>query len=69
MKKLLTLILTVMMLGTLAFTTACEPTKKLIVYTEAGFAPWEFTQEGSMEVIGVDMEIATYIADKLGYQL
>ena len=69
MKKLLTLILTVMMLGTIAITTACEPTKKLIVYTEAGFAPWEFTQEGSMEVIGVDMEIAKYIADKLGYQL
>ena len=36
--------------------TACSESKdKLIVYTEAGFAPWEFTQTGSTKVIGVDM--------------
>lgn len=70
MKKLITLILSVMMLGAIALTTACEPAKpKLIVYTEAGFAPWEFTQAGSTEVIGVDMEIANYIANKYGYDL
>jgi polar amino acid transport system substrate-binding protein len=49
---------------------ACGETKeKLIVYTEAGFAPWEFTQKGSTKVIGVDMEIAKYIADKYDWEL
>lgn len=50
--------------------TACSESKdKLIVYTEAGFAPWEFTQVGSTKVIGVDMEIAKYIADKYNWEL
>lgn len=49
--------------------TACGDDNVLIVYTEAGFAPWEFTEEGSTKVIGVDMEIAQYIADKYGYTL
>ena len=50
---------------------ACGGDKKeeLIVYTEAGFAPWEFTKKGSTEVIGVDMEIAKYIADKYDMEL
>ena len=43
--------------------------EKLIVYTEAGFAPWEFTKKGSTTVIGVDMEIAKYIADKYNWEL
>lgn len=41
----------------------------LIVYTESGFAPWEFTQKGSTKIIGVDMEIAKYIAKKYDYTL
>ena len=41
----------------------------LIVYTEAGFAPWEFTAAGSTDIIGVDMEIAKYIANKYNYEL
>ena len=49
---------------------SCNNTKdKLIVYTEAGFAPWEFTKAGSTEVVGVDMEIAKYIADKYDWEL
>ena len=73
MKKLTSLLLIAMLalcvaLGTTL--TACETnTKTLIVYTEAGFAPWEFTANSSTEVIGVDMEIAKYIADKYGYKL
>lgn len=69
MKKLLTLLLSAMMLCTIAVNTACEAQPELIVYTEAGFAPWEFTQDGSTEIIGVDMEIAKYIANKYGYKL
>lgn len=43
--------------------------EELIVYTEAGFAPWEFTAKGSTDIIGVDMEIANYIANKYNYKL
>lgn len=52
-----------------AFASCSEDKEKLIVYTEAGFAPWEFTKEGSTEVIGVDIEIAKYIANKYDYEL
>jgi polar amino acid transport system substrate-binding protein len=69
MKKIITLILSIMMLGAISLTSACQSNKMLIVYTEAGFAPWEFTQAGSTEVIGVDIEIAKYIANKYGYEL
>ena len=46
-----------------------EAKDELIVYTEAGFAPWEFTKKGSTKVIGVDMEIAEYIANKYDWEL
>ncbi len=52
------------------FTSCAEDNKQeLIVYTEAGFAPWEFTEKGKTDVIGVDMEIAKYIANKYDYTL
>lgn len=44
---------------------ASEP---LIVGTEAGFAPFEYVGENG-EVVGVDIEIAQAIADKLGREL
>lgn len=53
--------------ATISF-AGCEE-NKLIVYTEAGFAPWEFTKSGSTEIIGVDIEIAKYIADKYDWKL
>lgn len=40
---------------------------KLIVSTEAGFAPYEYEQNG--EIVGVDIEIAQTIADELGLEL
>ena len=49
--------------------SSCNKKDTLIVYTEAGFAPWEFTKEGSTTVVGVDMEIAKYIADKYDWEL
>ena len=69
MKKLLSILLTLSLMLTLpVLLTSCgEEKPELIVYTEAGFAPWETTQ--GTEVVGVDMEIAKYIADKYGYEL
>ena len=55
--------------ATIGMASCGESKEKLIVYTEAGFAPWEFTQKGSTKVIGVDMEIAKYIADKYDWEL
>ena len=72
MKKFLTLILAfVMGLACLSFAgcNSCSKKNILIVYTEAGFAPWEYKNPGSRDVVGVDMEIAKYIAIKYGYEL
>ena len=55
--------------ATMSFAGCGEQKQELIVYTEAGFAPWEFTKKGSTKVIGVDMEIAKYIADKYDWEL
>lgn len=70
MKKALSLILAALMLFT---TVACfascgkESDKKVLkVYTNAGFAPYEYLNEKN-EVVGVDMDTVKYIADKLGY--
>lgn len=41
---------------------------KLIMVTEAGFAPYEYTEDGST-VIGVDVDIANEIAKALGKEL
>ncbi len=52
--------------------TGCDSTdnkEELIVYTEAGFAPFEFKEKGKSDVVGVDIEIAKYIANKYNYKL
>ena len=54
--------------ATLSF-SSCGDKDTLIVYTEAGFAPWEFTKPGTTDIIGVDMEIANYIANKYDWKL
>ena len=69
MKKFLaTTLAAIAAFATLGF-ASCNKKETLIVYTEAGFAPWEFTNPGSTEVVGVDMEIAKYIADKYDWEL
>lgn len=55
--------------ATFSFSSCGEQKDTLIVYTEAGFAPWEFTSPGTTNIIGVDMEIANYIANKYGWEL
>ncbi len=45
-----------------------ENSGKLIMATEAGFAPYEYTEDGST-VIGVDVDIANEIAKAMGKEL
>lgn len=78
-KKILSLVMAVLMLAlTLSLTlTSCgakyntvddiKAAGKLVVYTEAGFAPYEFVYEN--EIVGVDIEIMKKVADKLGVEL
>ena len=40
---------------------------KLVVYTEAGFAPYEFISDN--KVVGVDIEIMKMVAEKIGVDL
>ena len=50
--------------------TLCGCTKndnELVMVTEAGFAPFEFYKNN--EIVGVDIDIANAIADKLGKKL
>lgn len=71
MKKLVSLLLAGVLMVSLV---ACAGTdkdedkkEKLIVGTEAGFAPYEYMKGD--EVVGVDMDIAKAIADELGMDL
>jgi polar amino acid transport system substrate-binding protein len=76
MKKILSLILVVLMLA--AMFASCGAKKgqtldaikesgELIVYTEAGFAPFEFIYNN--EVVGVDIAICEEIAKEIGVKL
>ncbi len=53
----------------LFFVNGCsfKDDNKLVLVTEAGFAPYEFYQDG--EIVGVDIEIAREIAKELGKEL
>ena len=77
MKKIVTLVLAAVMLVMALSLTACGPkyntvddikaAGELVVYTEAGFAPYEFVYEN--EIVGVDIEIMKKVAEKLGVEL
>lgn len=45
--------------------------KKLVMVTSADYPPYQFrqTDNGSSEIVGFDIDIAKYIAKKLGYEL
>lgn len=70
MKKLLTLIATAVIAVTACFgLTACGGSEKVLqVYTNAGFAPFEYVNEQG-QVVGVDIDIMNYIGNKLGYKV
>lgn len=62
MKKIMLLVMSILLL------TGCKSDdNKLILATEAGFAPYEYYQDG--EIVGVDIDIAHEIAASLGKEL
>lgn len=62
MKKFMLLVMSILLL------TGCKrDDNKLILATEAGFAPYEYYQDG--EIVGVDIDIAREIATSLGKEL
>ena len=68
MKKILALILAaVMILPILCFVGCGGNNNKLVVYTEAGFAPYEFLYKN--EIVGVDIAIMQAVAKELGKEL
>ena len=68
MKKTLALILAVMMIvPTLCLVGCGGNDNKLVVYTEAGFAPYEFLYNN--EIVGVDIAIMKEVAKELGKEL
>ena len=77
MKKIVTLALAALLVVMALALTACGPkyntvddikaNGKLVVYTEAGFAPYEFVYEN--DIVGVDIEIMKKVAEKLGVEL
>lgn len=74
MKKLLSIALAVvMMLALVSVFASCgekndDAEKTLRVYTNAGFAPYEYLDDKG-NVVGVDMDVITYIGEKLGYKV
>lgn len=62
MKKILLILISL-----LCLTSCKKDDSKLILVTEAGFAPYEYYENG--EVVGVDIDIAKEIAKRLGKEL
>lgn len=66
MKKILSLVLALALI--ICCFAGCGAKKDtLTVYTEAGFAPYEFVYNN--EIVGVDIEIVKAVAEKLGKEL
>lgn len=65
-KKLIASVLaTVSAFAAFSFTSCgLSDSNKLIVYTEAGFAPFEYIQDGN--IVGVDVDIMNLVGEKLG---
>ncbi len=63
MKKIIaTTLATVAAFATLSF-SSCQQ-EELVVYTEAGFAPFEYVENG--KIVGVDVDIMNRVGEKLG---
>ena len=68
MKKILSFVLVVMMLASVLCFTGCgKDDNTLVVYTEAGFAPYEFIYNN--EIVGVDIAIMNAVAEEMGKTL
>ncbi len=67
MKKIISIILMLAILCAGVISLASCGKDKLVVYTESGFAPFEYVSGG--QIVGVDIEIMQMVADKLGKEL
>ena len=63
MKKFLSCLFTAFMAVTCCFGFSACSNNKLVVYTEAGFAPFEYISDG--KIVGVDVEIMNLVGEKL----
>ena len=70
MKKIIVLILASVMIACCVAFAGCGKTeeKVLNVYTNAGFAPYEYLDSNG-KVVGVDIDVVNYIGEKLGYKV
>lgn len=65
MKKLLVFLLALTMVVVSVFgLAACNNDDTIVVYTEAGFAPFEYISNG--DIVGVDVDIMNLVGEKLG---
>lgn len=69
MKKIITKIATMVILLTFVLCavfglSSCSKDDTLVVYTEAGFAPFEYMKNGA--IVGVDVDIMNLVGEKLG---
>ena len=64
MKKFFTALCTVALSALTAFGFSACGKEQLIVYTEAGFAPFEYLSNG--KIVGVDVDIMNKVGEKLG---
>ena len=68
MKSIKKVISLVLIVCTIFFMTGCGKNEnELVLATEAGFAPYEYYEDG--KVVGVDIDIAKEIAKELGKEL
>lgn len=69
MKKLIVSLLLVIVTASLFVFSGCgSQDNTLYVYTNAGFAPYEYVDENN-NIVGVDIDIVNYIAKELGYKI
>lgn len=69
MKKLFTILMAILMSFTCLSMAACSDDQKTLqVYTNAGFAPYEYVNEAG-EVVGVDIDVMQEIGEILGYKV
>jgi polar amino acid transport system substrate-binding protein len=70
MKKIIAIVLLVVLsiVGCSALVACSDTEKTLQVYTNAGFAPFEYV-DANGKVVGVDIDIMNYIGKELGYKV
>lgn len=76
MKKVISLILAVAMIASVAMFAGCsgktestaDGSKKFVIYSDNAFAPFEFLDKDTNEYIGVDMDIMAAVAKDQGFE-